>query len=373
MIFVILAKTIIPYLGLLKIENPMKTLLVLFAATLFLFGTIQCQKDDDPEPQEETHDPEPYDIEIPHGFPDMDIPEDNPMTHEGVELGRMLYYDPVLHPEKDRSCATCHQQEYGFTEPDSEVLPHINLGWSDHFLWDGREEAKTLEEINIFEIETFFGTDLEDLNEHPDYPELFEEAFGKGGDDDITVEMVAKAISQFMRTQISADSKFDKFRRGEAQLTPAEQRGYEIFFSEPRVVSGSHQPGGDCFHCHAGVTFTADDFFNTGLDSTYGEHNKGYFVVTGDSSDLGAFKAPTLRNAELREGYMHDNRFSTLREVVEFYNSGGHNTPFTDPFMKTAGRGGLQLHESEKEDLIAFLKTLTDESFIEDPDLSDPF
>lgn len=353
----------------------MKHYITLLLLLSIVFLLVHCQKDDDPEPEEDNdetpvHDPDPYDIEIPSFFPNMNIPEDNPTTHQGVELGRMLYYDKVLDKDSARSCATCHQQEFGFTTPDSEVLPHINLAWSDHFLWDGRERASTLEEINVFEVEEFFSTDMERLNNHPDYPDKFYKAFG---DDDITVELVAKALAQFMRIQISADSKFDRYLRGEEDLSPAEDRGFQIFNSEPRLISGTQAAGGDCFHCHGGPTFTSNDFFNNGLDSIYGQHNQGYFIVTGDSSDMGAFKPPTLRNVALRDGYMHDNRFSTLEEVVEFYNSGGHQTPFTDPFMKTAGKGGLNLTEAEKQDLIAFLHALTDETFLENPELSSPF
>jgi cytochrome c peroxidase len=283
----------------------------------------------------------------------------------------MLYYDPVLHPDSSKSCATCHNIQYGFTAPGTDVLAHINLGWSTNFLWDGRVRAKTLEEINIFEVEAFFGTDLEMLRRHPVYPGLFKEAFGS---EEITVYRIAKALSQYMRMQISAGSPFDLYASGRGDLTNQELRGLEIFMSEPRNVTGTGRAGADCFHCHAPPLFTSNNFHNIGLDSVFHDpESQGRFRVTGDSSHIGAWKAPTLRNAALRDGFMHDVRFNTLEEVVEFYNSGGHKTPWTDPFMKTAGRGGLQLTENEKQDLIAFLKALTDEKFLENEELSSPF
>jgi cytochrome c peroxidase len=176
----------------------------------------------------------------PHYFPIAEIPEDNPLTEEGIALGRRLYYDNFLSkdgPMNGLSCSSCHLQEYGFTVPDNFVLPHVNLAWSHHFLWEGKVSG-TLEDVMLFEVEDFFETDASLLNKHPLYPRLFKQVFGKNV---INEQQIAYALAQFVRTQISANSRFDKFYRREIILTEEEVRGFEIFNSET----------GDCFHCHA--------------------------------------------------------------------------------------------------------------------------
>jgi cytochrome c peroxidase len=344
---------------------------IFLSILLLVIPAVSCRDDSGGTQPKDDHQVDYFDIEIPFGFPKMQIPENNKTSREGVELGRMLYYERALHPNGTFSCASCHVQSYGFTTPETNVMPHINLAWNRHFLWDGRIGAQTLEEINLFEVEDFFGTDISKLQNHPDYPGLFKKAFGSSN---ITSINIAKALSQYMRTMVSGNSDFDKFLRGEIGLTDEQYEGMEIFMSEPRTVTATNIPGGDCFHCHGTTLFTSGDFHNIGLDFDFSEPlNHGRFGVTGDSSDMGRWKAPTLRNVAARTGFMHDNRFSTLEEVIEFYNTGGHLSQWIDPFMKSAGKGGLMLTEIEKQKLIAFLHALTDHEFLNNPELSDPF
>lgn len=312
------------------------------------------------------YNPTPYNLSIPAGFPIMNIPDDNPMTVEGVALGRKLYYDVKLSeggPVQGHACATCHQQDKSFSSPiifhGASVMHHVNLGWVRKFLWKG-EPVNTLEEAMMFEARDFFQADLNLLSQDTSYKRMFYKAFGS---DEITYERIAKALAQFFRTQISGNSKFDKYNRGEATLTKEELDGMIIFFSER----------GDCFHCHGSPLFSDYEVHNIGLDSTFTENNKGHFLVTGDSSDWGKFRTPSLRNVELTAPYMHDGRFKTLEEVVNFYSEGVHENPNLDPIMyHSRGIPHLNLTDYEKRALVAFLKTLTDTSYINNPELGPP-
>ncbi len=317
----------------------------------------------------------PYNLIIPQGFPPMPIPAYNPTSVEGVALGRKLYYDPILSMNA-RSCSSCHFQELSFSVPiigptGNNVLPHINLGWKSNYLWFGGEHQldhiplADLAEGNVF-LNTNNDTLLERLKNHPQYPELFENAFGI----DITeVSMqdrhhyISYALAQFLRTLISANSRFDQYTRHEIQLSPSEINGYIIFNTEK----------GDCFHCHGSALFTDNEPRNNGNDSIFTGNNQGRFIVTNDSNDMGKFISSTLRNIELTAPYMHDARFATLEEVVEFYNSGVKRSPTVDPIMTKPGKEyGLQLTQQEKDDLVAFLKTLTDTSYITNPAFTNP-
>ncbi|MCB9289790.1 MAG: c-type cytochrome [Lewinellaceae bacterium] len=335
---------------------------VLILALLFLAASA-CQKETASPPDNNSnnnnwvYNPTPYHLEVPAFFPVLDIPADNPMTVQGVQLGRMLFYDPILHKDGTHACASCHIQQFSFSS-DPEVLPHINLGWSSAFLWNGKVEG-SLEDIMLFEVKDFFVTDLGNLEAHPDYPRLFYEAFGEGG---ITHERAAKALAQFERTMASGNSKYDQVLRQEPGvfLTDEELNGYDLFFTEE----------GDCFHCHGGILFTDNEFHNNALDA---DPEAGQGAITGSPFDLGRFKTPTLRNIELTAPYMHDGRYATLEEVVDFYSEGLHTSPTADPLMKALPQGGKHFTAQEKSALIAFLKTLTDTSYIANPALSSPF
>jgi cytochrome c peroxidase len=176
---------------------------------------------------------------------------------------------------------------------------------------------------------------------------------------------MSKAIAQFIRTFVSANSRFDRYLRGETQLTPAELSGYVLFVTEE---------GADCFHCHGGggnPLFTTNLYYNNAKDSVF-DDPRDRFSVTGDPMMHGAYRAPSLRNIELTAPYMHDGRFTSLDEVIDFYSSGLVNSPYVDPLMHYILNGGTGLTPSEKSDLKAFLLTLTDEGFIKNPALSKP-
>lgn len=321
---------------------------------LVLIGIMiftSCKKD-----KVEAYEPTPFSINIPVGFPDMLISADNPLTVEGVDLGRRLYYDKLLHPDQTMSCSSCHSQSNAFTTQSSNSLAHINLGWAKSFLWNGKVEG-TLEDIMLFEVEEFFKSNLVVLNQDEEYPRLFYKAFGVGK---ITSREAAYALAQFFRTLNSSNSKYDKVLRGEATFTPEEWDGYDIFFTER----------GDCFHCHGGILYTDNLFHNNALDSS---PEPGRYTVSKDQSDYGKFKTPTLRNVELTGPYMHDGRFQSLEEVIAFYSNGLQWSETVDPLMKKVSSGGVQLSIAEQQNLIAFLKTLTDQSFITNQNLADPF
>jgi len=324
----------------------------LFIAIIgIVFFVSACKKEDTSTP----YNPTPYQLLVPYGFPPMIIPDRNPTTVEGVALGHLLYYDPILDKDESRSCSSCHHQVNSFTSGPF-VLPHVNLGWNTSFLWNGKIQGE-LEDIMLFEVEDFLETDLDKLNNHSTYPGLFKSAFNA---DNITSELISQALAQFIRTLISGNSKYDKALRNELFLEDDEERGYEIFFTEK----------GDCFHCHGGILLTNNLFHNTGLDSTNIEEGLG--GITHNPLDFGKFKTPTLRNIEFTAPYMHDGRLQTIEDVIDFYSEGLKYNPTIDPLMKNVHQGGIQLTNQEKDDLKAFLLTFSDSDFITNPEFSQP-
>jgi cytochrome c peroxidase len=345
----------------------------------------------EPEPEEESsgdgHVTTPYTLEIPANFPPMSIPADNPMTVEGVKLGRFLFYEERLSGNNTQSCASCHAQAFAFSDNGNQFSTGIdgiagnrtsmvlqNLGWEQRFFWDGR--AATLEEQilqpveNPIEMHETWPNAVAKLQADPAYQALFLDAFGTAS---IDKYRSAKAIAQFLRTLISGNSKFDRFMRGEELLTPEEQLGFLLTQQEggdPSLGLGG-QWGADCFHCHphGGARFTDGSMQNNGLDAAFTDLGLG--GVTGQAQDMGKFKVPSLRNVAVSGPFMHDGRFSTLAQVIEHYNSGGEVSPTISPFMKFT-QGGLSLTPEKKAQLLAFLNTLTDTEFLNNPDFSDP-
>jgi len=355
-----------------------------------------CNKSNDPVP----FSPTPYKIVIPYGFPTkLNIPDNNPMTEEGVELGRALFYDGRLSgrtdPDSLISCSTCHIQgnsfECGINNPDfidgfphgitgkptpHVMLPMINLVWnSNGYLWNGKVSPQNTSLLygNIEDLvwmgivaEHEMNGDTSQVKQVfqniPSYVEMFKKAFGTT---QISMDLISRAIAQFVRTLISSNSKFDKYMRGEQQLSAEELRGFVLFTTEE---------GGDCFHCHGGdgnPLFTTNKFYNNGKDSVFTDP-LDRFGITGNMMDIGAYKATTLRNIELTGPYMHDGRFKTLDEVIEFYSKHLINTPYIDPLMHHVVNGGVQLSLQEKSDLISFIKTLKDEEFLSNPKFGRP-
>ena len=319
-----------------------------------------------------SHQTTPYTIVSPSGFPNMPVPENNPMTVEGIALGKKLFHDPILSGDGTQSCSSCHLQSAAFSDTnrfsqgidgsfgDRNASTIINAGWNASNFWDGR--AITLENqafgpvVNPIEMNNTWQNVENMLNASVTYKDLFKKAFNI---DDIDSTHVVMAIAQFERTLISANSRYDKYLRQEVQLTPSELNGYVIFNTEK----------GDCFHCHGTDMFMDNLFHNNGLDAEPFT-DLGLAKVTGLSSDNGKFKVPTLRNIEFSAPYMHDSRFSSLEEVVEHYSGGLNYSSTVDPLMKKLNIGGLQLTNQEKQDLIAFLKTLSDTDFITNPNFT---
>jgi len=328
----------------------------------------------------EIEQPVPYDLHEPEHFPRMVIPTDNPLTEEGIALGRKLFYDPILSKDSTIACASCHLPKGGFTDNlavspgvngtpgKRSAMPLINPGYNHSgFFWDGRVE--TLEEQALIPVEDpvemheDWQNVTQKLQRDAEYPVLFQQAFGA---ETITKTLVAKALAQFERTLISADAKYDKVLRGEAVFTESEQRGFQIFMDDaPGIL-----PEGECGHCHIPPLFTTNEYHNNGIEKVAGMDDfpdKGRGAVTGYINDNGKFRVPTLRNITETAPYMHDGRFGTLEEVIEHYNSGGHHTE-----NKSSNVLQLHLSEQDKQDLLAFLNTLTDTAFLANPAFAKP-
>ena len=333
-----------------RISSVYKLLFLLVVSLVF----VQCKKDDKPTTISTT----PYVITVPDYFPAIQYNPLNPMTEEGVALGRKMYYEPLI-SNNGKSCSSCHEQKNGFTNYISNALVHVNLAWNTNFLWNGKIQG-TLEEQMMFEVEHFFETDVSKLNLDDAYKAEFKKAFNVNT---ISQKDVAFALAQFFRSMVSYNSKFDRFLKGEEDLTPSELNGYTLFTTER----------GDCFHCHS-IPLTSDNTFrNIGLDTVFTTGNLGRYEVTGNILDKGKFKVPTLRNIALSAPYMHDGRFKTLQEVIEHYNSGVKVSATIDPIMTKAGKEyGLKLTSKEKSDLVSFLLTLTDNDFVNNKAFSKP-
>ncbi len=348
-----------------------------------LITVLSCRKD---EYKVEAYQATPYTIELPKNLEQyllpMDIPADNPMSVEGVALGRKLFYDPILSGDHTQSCASCHLPENSFDDSNQfstgidgsigtrNAMPIVNVGWMTSLFWDGR--AKSVEDqalgpvVNPVEMHNTWAQAVADLQASAEYPALFEKAFGTS---EIDSMLVVKAIAQFERTLVSGNSPFDKYLRGEPtgwsdQDILEAYQGYALFMDETK---------GDCFHCHGdqyNPLWTDNQFHNNGLDAVITD--KGLGAITGNANDDGKFKTPTLRNLAYTAPYMHDGRFATLDEVLMHYSFGLQNSPTIDPLMKNVDQGGAQLSVAERQLLKKFLLSLSDESFVNNPDFQKP-
>ena len=351
----------------------------IFFFSLAFFLLSSCNKD------KVGYTPTPYQLQIPSHFPAMNIPSDNPMTVEGVELGRYLFYEKRLSGNDKMSCGTCHTPNTSFSDSakystgidgiqgNRNAMALINLGWDSFFFWDGR--AGSLEEQilgpvpNPIEMHQTWTAAIGKLKKDTYYRNQFYKAFGV---EDFDSSHAVKAIAQFVRTMISGSSKYDVMYKIENNkpLTAAEQNvvidpeewaGYDLFKS---------LNGADCFHCHNGPLMRVAKFSNNGLDFSFLDLGRG--GITNNPNDHGKFKVPTLRNIALSAPYMHDGRFKNLDEVIEHYSSGVHISSTIDPLIEYAGQGGVQLDAQEKLLLKKFLMTLTDYQFINNPAFQDP-
>lgn len=328
------------------------------------------------------------------------------MSSAKVELGRMLFYDVRLSGNKTQSCGSCHKQELAFTDglaqpkgSTGQLHPRSSMGltniaYASTITW-ANPLLESLEEQALLPM---FGTDpvelgladkedelISRLKADEFYPKMFKDAFGGAGE--INLDHITKAIGAFERSLISFDSPYDRYIAGDRDaMTESAKRGMGLFFSEKT----------ECFHCHGGFNFSdAVDhdgkafnerpFHNNGLYSldavgTYPEPNQGLFEFSGDLKDMGRFKAPTLRNIEVTAPYMHDGSIATLEDVVDHYARGGRlieegdnagdgsKNPHKSQFVQ-----GFVLSDEERVDLLAFLKSLTDQTFLTNPKHADPF
>ncbi len=352
---------------------------IFFRLFLLIIIISSCEKyesncNDNPSICEDNLGPTTVNLSFPSSFPSPNTPTYNPITEEGVNLGRHLFYDPILSSDNTISCASCHKQESAFGDNsqysfgvnqaigDRHAPTIVNVAFQNNFDWDGK--SSTLEEQAarpIFnEIELHNNNWIDVINRlklSEIYPDLFCLAFGT---EDIDSLHIVMAISQFERSLVSYNSRFDQWLNGQIMFTEEEIDGFNIYATER----------GDCFHCHPIGLFTDDQFHNNGLDSEFSD--LGRYNITQNPLDQGLFKSPTLRNVEFSAPYMHDGRFNTLEEVIDHYNFGGYDSPTVDPLMKYVGVG-LLLTDQEKANLKAFLLTLSDESFINNPNFSNPF
>lgn len=359
---------------------------VLVCSALILF--VSCRKDKKPEVEGVT----PYTFEYPELFasylPPIDEPIDNPTTEEGVELGRLLFFDKRLSADNTQSCGSCHFPANSFSDTsqysvgidglfgDRNAMPIVNLAWMKQGLfWDGRSatmEGQAFEPVvNPIEMHETWPNAVAKLQADSQYPFLFERVFGSSAIDSV---MVAKAISQFERTLISGNSPFDKYlaankATGSSGWSEANEllayQGFALFMDEAK---------GDCFHCHGDAfnpLWMDNIYHNNALDAVITD--KGLGNVTGNPIDDGKFKTPTLRNLAFTAPYMHDGRFQTLNEVIQHYSSGLQNSPTVDPLMKNVSSGGANLTPTEQNALKWFLLSLSDSSFVQNPAFSDPW
>lgn len=332
-------------------------------------------------------------LDMPAHFDDNDVqqedntPGNNPVTDWGATLGRVLFYDRNLSANNTISCSSCHLQANAFSDPDqfstgfeggltgrnSMGLSNAKYYENGRFFWDERASTLEIQTLLPIQDQVEMGLTLDEmvakLNAQDYYPALFEKAFG---DANITSSRVSLALSQFVRSMVSYESKFDIGRsqvnntgQDFPNFTDVENLGKQVF------LSGNL---GRCAGCHQTDLFVGDRAFNNGLDATTTDQGLG--AVTGNPNDDGKFKVPSLRNIELTGPFMHDGRFATLEEVVEHYNSGVQAHPNLDNRLEQPGSNNprrLNLTDQQKAALVAFMRTLTDNSFITDPKFSNPF
>lgn len=313
--------------------------------------------------------PTPLYFQIPKGWPKPNYNfSKNPLTEERFQLGRQLFYDPILSKDSTISCASCHLQATGFTHVDHSLshgidgkigirnsMTMMNLAWSKTFMWDGGVNHLDVQAIHPITSPVEMNENLANvvlkLQKSEKYKSLFIAAFG---DDKITGQRILKAISQFELMLVSANSKYDKVMRKEVVFTEQEQNGYQLFKN-------------NCASCHTEPLFTNGKFENNGIPIDTTLNDIGRKRITQKSEDYLKFKVPTLRNIQFTNPYMHDGRFKKLTEVIKHYNSINKNKNLSKQLQKQ-----MNLTDNERVDLVAFLLTLTDKEFLFDKRFSYP-
>lgn len=311
----------------------------------------------------------PLYFEVPQGWPKPHYDfKKNPLTEEGFQLGRALFYDPIISKDSTISCQSCHLQASGFTHIDHSLshgidgkigtrnsMALINLAWNKDFMWDGGVNNLEVQPINPITNPVEMNETLEHvvfkLQRSSKYRTLFSKAFG---DEKVTGQRLLKALAQFTVMLTSSNSKYDKVKRNEERFTVQEERGYELFKVH-------------CAACHKEPLFSDDRFENNGLPIDTTLNDFGRIKITGNPEDNLRFRTPTLRNIQFTFPYMHDGRFKTLTEVVRYYNSLGHDKKLPKELAEP-----MKLSDNDRVDLVSFLQTLTDKEFLLDKRFSFP-
>lgn len=332
-------------------------IICLCVITICLFGFVQTKTT-------------PLYLEIPKAWPKpvYDF-EKNPLTEEGFQLGRKLFYDPILSRDNTISCASCHLQATGFTHIDHDLshgidgnigtrnsMALMNLAWSKTFMWDGGVNHIEVQAINPITSSDEMDETLENvvakLQATATYPLLFEKAFGTNK---ITGQLTLKALTQFVLMLQTSNSKYDKVMRKEAEFTVAEAKGYVLFKT-------------NCASCHKEPLFANGEFENNGLAIDTTLNDFGRMIITANPKDKQKFKVPSLRNVQFTSPYMHDGRFQTLTEVIRHYNFSIEQNETLSKELKKP----MKLSDDDRTDLVSFLKTLTDKEFLSNKRFSFP-
>jgi len=301
-------------------------------------------------------------LQVPQGWPAPRYDfAGNPVTPAGFALGRRLFYDPILSRDGSVACGSCHQQFAAFAHLDHRVSHGIggingkrntpglfNLAWQPDLMWDGSVHHLELQPVapmsNPVEMGGSLALAVDKLRRDARYPELFAQAFGSPGVDS---QRLLRALAQFTGTLVSADSRYDRYVQGREAFTPQERAGLDLFRQH-------------CAACHREPLFSDFSYRNNGLDAA--PRDAGRAVISGRAEDQGRFRVPSLRNVSLTAPYMHDGRYETLEQVLDHYAAGIQPSPTLDPLLAN----GLPLTAGDREALLAFLDTLSDENFIHD-------
>lgn len=334
---------------------------------LFSVGLVSCYKDVEIE--------QPISFSKPANFPEPHYNfQNNELTQQGFLLGRKLFYDPILSKDSSISCGSCHQQFVAFAHSGHRLSHGINnqfgirntpgifnMAWNKNFMWDGGvnhiEVMPTAPITNPVEMDESMLNIVAKLNKSSEYKTQFKEVFGKDVIDD---QQLLKSLAQFMGAMVSSDGKYDKYIRGESggKLNEDETAGLKLFQQK-------------CASCHSTDLFTDYSFRNNGLDQNFSGDN-GRAHITQLAEDEGKFRVPSLRNVEVTAPFMHDGRFWTLEEVMKHYANGVQKSPTLDPLLiQPNDKLGIPLTQKEQQQIVAFLKTLTDHEFLNDKRFSE--
>jgi cytochrome c peroxidase len=327
------------------------------AGATMTFGLVSCSNDTAADTNLEVA------LPLPAGFTSMPVPSSNRITKERMALGKRLFYEPLLSADSSTHCGSCHLPQFAFADPQPQSTgimgslgtrnaPSLaNIAWKNKLFRDGGVDNLELSSLNPInnphEMAMEIGTIVHRLRLAG-----YTEAFHKAYQTEVEAQSILNALATFMRSLISGNSRYDKIwvQKDGTQATDAEQRGFQLFFSSET----------NCSECHSGFLFSDESFRCNGLFETYPD--SGRQRITMRYSDRGLFVVPSLRNVALTAPYMHNGAIPNLEMVIEGYNQGGHNFPNKDPRIQP-----LNLSAGQKADLLAFLRTLSDEEFIDNP------